>query len=111
MHGKAGAQTKLEAATICPKVWRPVVFCCSCWAFLQIPIRARPPRTSVPSLVRPISSGKARVKILVLDAKEHIHGAADLFKDAWQRHYQGMIEWSRPTATDRITGGGQGGRR
>ena len=35
---------------------------------------------------------KPRSKILVLDAKSTFMGQ-DLFQDAWQRHYPGMIEW------------------
>ena len=35
---------------------------------------------------------KPRSKILVLDAKDTFTGQ-DLFQDAWQRHYTGMIEW------------------
>ena len=35
---------------------------------------------------------KPRSKILVLDAKSTFTGQ-DLFQDAWQRHYPGMIEW------------------
>ena len=35
---------------------------------------------------------KPHARILILDAKDSFN-AQDLFLDAWQRHYQGMIEW------------------
>lgn len=35
---------------------------------------------------------KPRAKILILDAKDNFF-EQDLFQDAWQRHYPGMIEW------------------
>jgi sulfide dehydrogenase [flavocytochrome c] flavoprotein chain len=35
---------------------------------------------------------KPRSKVLVLDAKDTFTGQ-NLFQDAWQRHYPGMIEW------------------
>jgi sulfide dehydrogenase [flavocytochrome c] flavoprotein chain len=35
---------------------------------------------------------KPRARILILDAKDNFN-AQDLFLDAWERHYRGMIEW------------------
>jgi sulfide dehydrogenase [flavocytochrome c] flavoprotein chain len=35
---------------------------------------------------------KPHAKILILDAKDSFN-SQDLFLDAWDRHYQGMIEW------------------
>jgi sulfide dehydrogenase [flavocytochrome c] flavoprotein subunit len=35
---------------------------------------------------------KPRSRILILDAKDSFN-AQDLFLDAWERHYRGMIEW------------------
>jgi NADPH-dependent 2,4-dienoyl-CoA reductase/sulfur reductase-like enzyme len=35
---------------------------------------------------------KSRAKILILDAKD-TYFEQDLFEDAWNRHYPGMIEW------------------
>jgi sulfide dehydrogenase [flavocytochrome c] flavoprotein subunit len=35
---------------------------------------------------------RPRSKVLMLDAKDTFTGQ-DLFQDAWQRHYPGMIEW------------------
>lgn len=35
---------------------------------------------------------KSRAKILILDAKDSFF-EQDLFEDAWNRHYPGMIEW------------------
>jgi sulfide dehydrogenase [flavocytochrome c] flavoprotein subunit len=35
---------------------------------------------------------KPRAKILILDAKDAFN-AQNLFQDAWERHYPGMIEW------------------
>jgi sulfide dehydrogenase [flavocytochrome c] flavoprotein chain len=35
---------------------------------------------------------KPKAKILILDAKDSFN-AQDLFQDAWNRHYPGMIEW------------------
>jgi NADPH-dependent 2,4-dienoyl-CoA reductase/sulfur reductase-like enzyme len=35
---------------------------------------------------------KPRAKILILDAKDNFF-EQDLFEDAWNRHYPGMIEW------------------
>ncbi|XSC48096.1 hypothetical protein ACF1BQ_006145 [Bradyrhizobium sp. RDT10] len=35
---------------------------------------------------------KPHSRILILDAKDSFN-AQDLFLDAWERHYRGMIEW------------------
>jgi sulfide dehydrogenase [flavocytochrome c] flavoprotein subunit len=45
---------------------------------------------------------KPRAKILILDAKDNFFGQ-DLFQDAWNRHYPGMIEWLPAQFTGGVT--------
>jgi sulfide dehydrogenase [flavocytochrome c] flavoprotein chain len=45
---------------------------------------------------------KPRSKILILDAKDSFF-EQDLFQDAWNRHYPGMIEWLPAQFTSGIT--------
>ncbi|TIX04255.1 MAG: NAD(P)/FAD-dependent oxidoreductase, partial [Mesorhizobium sp.] len=45
---------------------------------------------------------KPKAKILILDAKDSFN-AQDLFQDAWNRHYPGMIEWLPAQFTGGVT--------
>jgi NADPH-dependent 2,4-dienoyl-CoA reductase/sulfur reductase-like enzyme len=45
---------------------------------------------------------KPRAKILILDAKDSFF-EQDLFQDAWNRHYPGMIEWLPAQFTGGVT--------
>src|ERR1700680_4532230 len=70
----------------------------------SIPLPAAPYERA--SLVASYSQRhKPRSKILVLDAKSTFTGQ-DLFQNAWQRHYPGMIEW----LPAEFAGGGNGGQ-
>ncbi len=47
------------------------------------------------------TTGRARSKIMVLDAKDKFSKQA-LFQEGWEKHYPGMIEWLPPSVHDGI---------
>lgn len=49
------------------------------------------------------SSGKTKVKIVVLDPKDKFSKMA-LFQEGWEQHYPGMVEWQDPNIHGGIKG-------
>lgn len=67
------------------------------------PIRCPPAPYERASLVASyFQRNKPKSKILILDAKDSFN-AQELFQDAWNRHYPGMIEWLPAQFTGGVT--------